>query len=96
MNSTPCIGVILGGILTVAASTGQGLQGGLLLLAYSAGLGLPFIVLAIVYDRAPALIRPLVRHGRAISLVGGLLIVLLGIAIQLDWLSYLARLAPGV
>ncbi len=93
---TPCIGVILGGILTVAASSGQALQGGLLLLAYSAGLGLPFIALAVVYDRAPILIRPLVRHGRAISLVGGLLIAVLGVAVQLDWLSFFARFAPGV
>ena len=28
----------------------------------------------VVYDRAPALVRPLVRHGRAVSLVGGLLV----------------------
>jgi cytochrome c-type biogenesis protein len=93
---TPCIGIILGGILTVAASSGQALQGGALLLAYSLGLGMPFIALAVIYDQAPALIRPLVRHGRAVSLVGGMVIVVLGIAIQLDWLSFLARFAPGV
>ena len=93
---TPCIGVILGGILTVAASSGQTLQGGLLLFAYSLGLGLPFVVLAIVYDRAPAVIRPLVRHGRAVSLVGGLLVVAIGFAMLFDWLTLLSRLAPGV
>ena len=93
---TPCIGIILGGILTVAASSGQTLQGGLLLFSYSLGLGLPFVALAIVYDRAPAVIRPLIRHGRAVSLVGGLLVIVIGFAMLFDWLTLLARLAPGV
>ena len=93
---TPCIGIILGSILTVAASSGQTLQGGVLLFAYSLGLGLPFLALAIVYDRAPAVIRPLVRHGRAVSLVGGLLVVLIGFAMVFDVLTLLARLAPGI
>ena len=93
---TPCIGIILGGILTVAASSGQTLQGGLLLFAYSLGLGLPFVALAIVYDRAPAVIRPLVRHGRAVSTIGGLLVVAIGLAMVFDLLTLLARLAPGV
>jgi len=93
---TPCIGIILGSILTVAASSGQTLQGGLLLFTYSLGLGLPFVALAVVYDRAPALIRPLVRHGRAVSLVGGLLVVVIGFAMVFDWLTLLARFAPGV
>ncbi len=93
---TPCIGIILGSILTVAASSGQTLQGGLLLFAYSLGLGLPFVALAILYDRAPAVVRPLVRHGRAVSLVGGLLVVAIGLAMVFDVLTLLARLAPGV
>jgi cytochrome c-type biogenesis protein len=93
---TPCIGVILGSILTLAATSGQTLQGGLLLFAYSLGLGLPFIALALVYDRAPAITRPLVRNGIAVSLVGGLLVVVIGVAMVFDWLSLLARLAPGV
>jgi cytochrome c-type biogenesis protein len=93
---TPCIGIILGGILTVAASSGQTLQGGLLLFAYSLGLGLPFVALAILYDRAPAVIRPLVRHGRAVSTIGGLLVVAIGLAMVFDVLTLLARLAPGV
>ncbi len=93
---TPCIGIILGSILTMAASSGQTLQGGLLLFAYSLGLGLPFVVLAVVYDRAPAVTRPLVRHGHAVSFVGGLLVAAIGVAMLLDWLTLLARLAPGV
>jgi cytochrome c-type biogenesis protein len=93
---SPCIGIILGGILTVAASSGTTLQGGLLLVAYTVGLGVPFVLLGAIYDRAPALVRPLVRHGRAVSLVGGLLVATIGVFMVMDWLSVLSRLAPGI
>lgn len=88
---TPCIGVILGGILTLAATQGASLQGAVLLLAYSAGLGLPFLALGAVYDRAPNLIRPLVRHGRAVSVAGGILVAAIGVAMLMDWLSIFPR-----
>jgi cytochrome c-type biogenesis protein len=93
---TPCIGIILGGILTVAASSTTTLQGALLLVAYTLGLGIPFILLGVVYDRAPAVVRPLVRHGRAVSLVGGLLVALIGVFMLMDWLTWFSRLAPGI
>ncbi|MFP5342317.1 MAG: cytochrome c biogenesis CcdA family protein, partial [Candidatus Limnocylindria bacterium] len=40
---TPCIGIILGAILTMAATSGTVAQGAVLLVAYSLGLGLPFV-----------------------------------------------------
>jgi cytochrome c-type biogenesis protein len=88
---TPCIGVILGGILTLAATSGTVLQGGILLVAYTLGLGVPFLVLGLLYDRAPAITRPLVRHGRIVSLIGGLLVVAIGVAMLFDWLALLPR-----
>jgi cytochrome c-type biogenesis protein len=91
---TPCIGIILGGILTMAATSTSAGQGTILLVAYTAGLGIPFLVIAAAYDRAPALVRPLVRHGRAVSLIGGLLIALIGVAMIMDWLALLARFVP--
>ena len=91
---TPCIGVILGGILGLAATSGSTLQGGLLLVAYTAGLGLPFLAIAAVYDRAPRLLRPLVARGREVALVGGLLVALIGVAMLFDWLALLARYVP--
>jgi cytochrome c-type biogenesis protein len=93
---TPCIGIILGSILTIAASSGSTLQGGLLLLAYTLGLGVPFILLGALFDRAPALVRPLVRHGHTVSFVGGLLVATIGVFMLMDWLSWFSRLAPGV
>ena len=88
---TPCIGIILGGVLTLAATNGRALEGAALLLAYTAGLGLPFILMGVVYDRAPAIVRPLVRHGRTVSFVGGMLVALIGVAMLLDLLTLLPR-----
>ncbi len=88
---TPCIGVILGGILTLAATSGSTLQGGILLVAYTAGLGIPFLVIAAVYDRAPSLIRPFVRHGQLVSAIGGLLVVAIGVAMVFDLLRLLPQ-----
>ncbi len=88
---TPCIGAILGGILMMAATSATALQGAALLVGYTAGLGIPFLLLAAFYDRAPGLLRPLVRHGRAVSLVGGLLVAAIGAAMILDLLALLPR-----
>jgi cytochrome c-type biogenesis protein len=88
---TPCIGIILGAILTMAAASATVLQGGILLVAYTLGLGIPFLLIALAFDRAPALLRPLVRHGRAVSLIGGLLVVAIGVAMLMDWLVLLPR-----
>ena len=88
---TPCIGIILGGILTMAATSGTVVQGTLLLVAYTLGLGLPFLLIAAVYDRAPRLMAPLVRHGQTVSLIGGLLVAAIGVAMVFDWLALLPR-----
>ena len=83
---TPCIGPTLGAILTLAALS-SGPQVVALLVAYSLGLGVPFIVLALAVDRAPAITGPLVRHGHAIEVVGGGLVVVMGLAILFGWLG---------
>ncbi len=95
---TPCIGVILGAILTMASTSTTVAQGAILLVAYTLGLGLPFLAIALLLDRAPAVLRPLVRHGRAVSFVGGMLVVAIGLAMVFDWLSLLPQYFnfPGV
>jgi cytochrome c-type biogenesis protein len=88
---TPCIGILLGGMLTMAATSGTVAQGAILLIAYTLGLGLPFIAIAFAFDRAPAILRPLIRHGRVVSLIGGLLVAAIGVAMVFDWLSLMPR-----
>ena len=91
---TPCIGVILGGILTLAAAGNATIQGTILLLAYTAGLGIPFVLIAALYDRAPRLSQPLLRHGQLVSVIGGALVVAIGVAMLFDWLALLPQLVP--
>lgn len=88
---TPCLGIVLSAILNMASTQDTVLQGGILLFAYTIGLGVPFLVLGLVYDRAPAILRPLTRHGRIVSLIGGLLVVAIGVAMLMDWLILLPR-----
>jgi cytochrome c-type biogenesis protein len=92
---TPCIGTFLGGVLMMAAGANGDagrVSGALLLLGYTAGLGIPFIVIAAFYDRSARLLRFLVRHGGAVSLVGGLLVAAIGVAMMFDWLILLPQL----
>ena len=69
-------------------------QGALLLVAYTLGLGLPFLLIAAVYDRAPRLMAPLVRHGRACRWSGACWSFSIGVAMVFDWLALLPRYFP--
>jgi cytochrome c-type biogenesis protein len=91
---TPCVGVILGGILTLAATGESAAQGGILLAAYTLGLGIPFVLIAAAYDRAPRLLAPLLRRGRLVSVIGGLLVIAIGVAMIFDWLALLPQFVP--
>lgn len=87
---TPCIGPILGAILTMAV-VGASPQVVALLTAYCIGLGVPFLLMALAVDRAPLVTRPLLRYGRQIEIVGGALVVFMGLALIFDWLGWFSR-----
>jgi cytochrome c-type biogenesis protein len=76
---TPCIGPVLGAILTAAATVHGVWRGAALLFVYSLGLGIPFLLLAFGVARTGRLFGWLRRHGRAIELVGGGVLVLMGV-----------------
>jgi cytochrome c-type biogenesis protein len=61
---------------------------------YTLGLGIPFLLIALLFDRAPAILRPLVRHGRAVSFIGGMLVVAIGVAMLMNWLALLPQYVP--
>ena len=88
---TPCIGPTLGAVQSLALSTAGAGRGAALSAAYCIGLGVPFLLIALAYDRAPALIQPLLRHGRTVSLIGGLLVSAIGVAMVLDLLRLMPR-----
>ncbi len=62
-----CAGPILGGVLTVAASSGGALPGALLLAAYAAGMAAPLFVLALLWERLGPSARGRLR-GREIAI----------------------------
>jgi len=75
---TPCIGPVLAGILTAAATTRTAWTGAGLLFVYSLGLGIPFLLLAWGQARATRAFGWFRRHGRAIERVGGAVLLLMG------------------
>jgi cytochrome c-type biogenesis protein len=75
---TPCIGPVLAAILTAAATSGGLWRGASLLFVYSLGLGIPFLWLAYGFARGGRLFGWLRRHGRAVELAGGGVLLVMG------------------
>jgi cytochrome c-type biogenesis protein len=92
---TPCIGPILGSILTLTA-TGAGFP---FLLTYVLGLAIPFLLVALFADRAKTLIKRLGRWSHGLEVAGGVVLVTVGVLMltgQFTVLnSYFVRLTPG-
>jgi len=87
---TPCVGVFLGSALLMASNLNSIWQGIILLLLYSAGLGLPFILSAILFDSINTTFKQIQRFHRIIGIVSGLVLVLAGILVFTNKLSYLS------
>ncbi|MEW6049975.1 MAG: cytochrome c biogenesis protein CcdA [Candidatus Zixiibacteriota bacterium] len=97
---TPCIGPILAAILTLASQQNSTAQGVLLLSFYSAGLGIPFILTALLFNYLIGAFGFVKRHFRAIEIVSGALLMIVGVLIFFDLLQrlsgYLLDLFPSL
>ncbi len=90
---TPCIGPVLGGILTLAGTTGQAGQGVVLLLVYSIGLGVPFVALAVSVDRVRGFLRRIAGGAAVLHIASGVLLSAMGILLLTNqWLPLMAPL----
>ena len=78
---TPCVGVVLSGILTMAATSATVSRGAALLLTYSLGLGIPFLLSALAIDRAQGVLRRLNRRARLVEVVSGALLIVMGLLV---------------
>ena len=77
---TPCIGPALGAVQTLAFQESSALRGAILSLGYCIGLGAPFMASGLFLDRSQNLRSFLVRRGDLITKIGGVLLILIGLA----------------
>jgi cytochrome c-type biogenesis protein len=84
---TPCIGPILGAVLTLSATQGTVVKGMELLAVYSLGLGVPFLVTSLLLGQLTGVLRWFSRHGRAVTTMSATLLVLFGGLIFFDRLT---------
>lgn len=77
---TPCVGPTLVALYSIVLDQGDPLRGGLLAVCYSLGLGLPFLLIALGLGWAAGSVRWIKRHIRAINIAGGVILILIGIA----------------
>lgn len=96
---TPCIGPVLGGVLTLAGTSETFWSGVGLLFVYSAGLAVPFLLSALALDRFLQGFRRFRGVLSWVERLSGALLVVLGLLLLTGTFSvlsnYLVRLTPG-
>src|SRR3989338_11643425 len=88
---TPCVGAVLGAILTLAVT--QPGTAFLLMLSYSLGLGIPFLLVGLFTNQAQRIITKSGRWLTYAQYVFGIILILLGILVFTNQLSRVANLA---
>ncbi len=88
---SPCVGATLGAILTLALNEATVGRGALLLFVYSMGLGIPFLLMALGVGQAASILRRARRAMRAVTIVSGLFLILLGLLVFTNNLGWLAH-----
>lgn len=86
---SPCIGAILGAIMTMAAINPANAV--VLMIAYSLGIGIPFMLIGVVADRAHGLMKKINKHLRSLQIAFGALLIILGVLIFTNALTSLAH-----
>ena len=86
---TPCIGPILGSILTLAALEESFNKSILLLSFYSLGLAIPFIISGILLNKFFLFSKNFRKHAQVVTKVGGVILLITGIAILTNQLQFL-------
>src|SRR3989344_1101561 len=86
---TPCIGPILGAVLTLASASSTWFTGAQLLAIFSLGLAVPFIIVAVLFGSANKYLLKLNKYIHFLSIISGVLLILFGILIFSNKLGYL-------
>ena len=90
---TPCVGPVLGTILTLAWSSQTVGQGAALLFIYSLGLGIPFIFIGLLWGIIAPLWKSLNRYLWVVSIASGLLLIIVGVLIITGNFAQLSQLS---
>ncbi|RME07718.1 MAG: cytochrome c biogenesis protein CcdA [Anaerolineae bacterium] len=88
---SPCVGPVLGAILTLSLNGGSVAQGASLLTAYSAGLAIPFLLAALGMGWVTNILQ---RHGKVMyyaEIVMGVILIVVGVMLFLGTFEQLAR-----
>lgn len=95
---SPCIGLVLGSILTLAAQSSNTYEALVLLFVYSLGLAIPFLIVAVLYSKSLDKIRNMNRFLPIIQKSSGVIMVGLGILLLTGLFSkmaaYLSQFIP--
>jgi cytochrome c-type biogenesis protein len=81
LSWTPCVGPTLGAVLGMAGTGGQTGRAVTLAVAYCLGLGVPFLAFGLGLRRLLGVFAAVRRHGRWVTRFGGVLLVLVGLAL---------------
>ena len=84
---TPCIGPVLGAILTVSATSATTSVGIILLIAYSLGLALPFLLSTLFAEGLMRRMASLRRAGRVLKISAGGVMIAMGLAMMTGYMS---------
>ncbi len=84
---TPCIGPVLGAILTLSASSSSVAKGAYLLLVYSLGLGVPFIVTGLAVVPVTRFLRSVRGLMPLVEILTGVLVIFVGVLLFLNELT---------
>ncbi|HMZ07496.1 MAG TPA: cytochrome c biogenesis protein CcdA [Anaerolineales bacterium] len=76
---SPCVGPVLGAILTLAINGGSISQGATLLSSYSAGLAIPFLIAALGIGWVTTILRKYNKTMRYVEIVMGVILVIVGV-----------------
>lgn len=88
---SPCVGPVLGAILTLAVNGGSVSQGATLLSFYSAGLAIPFLLAALGIGWVTTILRKYNKVMRYVEIVMGVILVIVGVMLFLGIFEIIAQ-----